>query len=717
MINELHQLSVAMREENIDTDTWYREYKTIPKISSKAPCVRIVLSNGKVERLESVLPQVGSYIRKYGNNQGTFPAMNLAPLYRIQDEETNKALTKLLKNNGQGLEDLSVVKSWCLLNNWSKKFAKKYRISLEKIPTELSNLLHDEAAFEPIERLIQAVRPFSDMEVLHRALEERVFEMLAKKTDVVLALQILFYVGKGDKAPEEDAGNLSVIFDEDSLEDEGLSSIGIRFTKGFNNALLQAERRKQEAANKQGGSDDDLQDAFGLPFKPLKEPMPEVQLEGGLRVKLRTMFREWGCQYRYNRTENETYPIGAEMRQQLKNALEYIGSKEMKGKTWVNTGRKEILFVYPSKLPKAHASFTRQFQRDRDSEHQKARFEAEAQSFREYVTKTKETDVEHYPSNIQIFVIRQIDKARTKVVYTRCATPDEIIRCSDLWQKASHNLPIMPPPLSGLWTPFPFEVADIMNDIWRRDGKLASEKYKPVVSYHGMELLFNESRMMWETDLHRMAENSVNMAAFAGPLLNSVKGRNKNDPKDKVIWKVRDTLVFIGMLLYWLDVRKGDYMNEYPYLLGQMLKVSDSLHELYCHEVRKGEVPPQLIGSGLYVSASETPLQAFSQLAGRMNPYITWAKVNRDKRIVASRKDKDGNDLEYQGPTAGYLLSMYNRIANQLKDVLTEQNRFNDHEKALLFIGYLASYPKSERKDEKNDSINEDEMGGNDNEQ
>ena len=158
-------------------------------------------------------------------------------------------------------------------------------------------------------------------------------------------------------------------------------------------------------------------------------------------------------------------------------------------------------------------------------------------------------------------------------------------------------------------------------------------------------------------------------------------------------------------------------MNEYPYLLGQMLKVSDSLHELYCHQVRKGEVPSQLIGSGLYVSASETPLQAFSQLASRMNPYITWAKVNRDKRIVTSRKDKDGNDLEYQGPTAGYLLSMYNRIANQLKNVLTEQNRFNDHEKALLFIGYLASYPKSERKDENTDSINEDEMGGNDNEQ
>jgi hypothetical protein len=91
--------------------------------------------------------------------------------------------------------------------------------------------------------------------------------------------------------------------------------------------------------------------------------------------------------------------------------------------------------------------------------------------------------------------------------------------------------------------------------------------------------------------------------------------------------------------------------------------------------------------------------------------------MNRDKRITTSRKDKAGNQMEYQGPTAGYYLAVYNRLANQLKDVLTEQNRFNDHEKALLFIGYLASYPKTERKDDISDSINETEMGGQENEQ
>ena len=716
MINELHQLTVAMQEGNIETDTWHRVYKSIPKISSKAPCIRIVISKGKVVRLESVQPEMGEHIRKYGNNQGTFPAMNLAPLYRITDEEIGKKLVSVIKNNGQGLDDKKVLETWCSQNNWCKKFSKKYRICLEKIPNELSNLLHGETAFEPMERLIHSIQPFADMEVLHRELANRAFDMLNQKKDIVLALQMLFYVGKDDKNPEDDYGSLSVIFDDDSLEDEGMSSISLSFTRGFNKSLLLADSQKADASDIPGEMESGELDAFGLPFVPLNEPMPEVKLDGGLIVKIRTMFREWGCQYRYGRTESDTYPITAEKRQQLQKALDWLGSKEMKGKTWVKTDNKEILFVYPSKLPKVSQSFTRQFHRSDDSEHQKARFEAEAKSFREYVTKTKETDAEHYPDNIQIFVIRQIDKARTKVIYTCSASPDEIVRQSENWQKASQNLPSMPKVISHPWTPFPFGVAEIMNAVWRRDGKLASDKYKPVAGYHGMELLFNKNRPMLEADLQLLVKNTVNMAAFAGELLNSVKGRSRNSSKDKTIWKIRDTLVLMSMLLYWLKIRKGDYMNEYPYLFGQMLKVSDSLHELYCHEVRKGQIPSQLIGSGIYVAASETPLQAFSQLASRMNPYITWARVNQDKRITVHWEDYDGKKRQYQGPTAGYLLHMYRRIANQLKDVLTEQNRFNDHEKALLFIGYLASYPNAERKEDSTDNSNEKTMEGNNNE-
>ena len=38
------------------------------------------------------------FIRKYGDNQGTYPCMNLAPLYRITDESVKRELADLKKH-------------------------------------------------------------------------------------------------------------------------------------------------------------------------------------------------------------------------------------------------------------------------------------------------------------------------------------------------------------------------------------------------------------------------------------------------------------------------------------------------------------------------------------------------------------------------------------------------------------------------------------------
>lgn len=696
MINELHQLARAMREADVETESWYRRYIPIPKVRKNAPCVRIVVSDGKVKRVESISAEQGECIRKYGDNQGTFPAMNLAPLYRIADKEIAKNLSQLIQNNGQGI-DIDIIKKWCVCDNWCKKFCDKYRVNMEKRPKELLHLLQGRATFEPVQQLIEAVQPFADPKVLYGSLEEKVFELLAKKKDSVLALQILFYVGKENDAAEKDYGGLSVVIDTEALEEDGMSSAGTNFTKGLNKALLQAATEVQASTDIKSKAHHE-KDAFGSFYVPTTDPMPDITLAGGFKVSLRTMFRGQPCQYRYARIENETYPINHENRQQLKTALDWLGSKDMQGKTWVKTDKQEILFVYPSKLPEFHPSFISPFQRTQTDK--EASFEVEAQNFREYVTKTKEADTEHYPENMQFFILRKLDKARTKVVYTRCANPDEIIACSGSWRQASQNLPTLPPIIARPWTPFPLEIANIMNRVWKRDGTLASDKYKPVASYHGLELLLDGTESMWYADLRRLVDNSWNLAVYAGFQLNTMTGRSNSNPKDKTIWQVREALVLMGMFLHWLHIRKGDYVNKYPYLLGQLLKVSDALHELYCHEVRNGEIPPQLIGSGLYVSATETPIQALAQLGNRVNPYITWAKTNKDKRITVKLKDKEGIETVYQGPTAGYLLSVYSRTADLLKSALTEQSRFNDQEKALLFIGYLASFPKSESKEE-----------------
>ncbi len=683
MINELYGLSEALKKVNIASEGYHQEYTEIPNINVRKPCVRIVFSGNQVSCLERVDEKLGKSIRRYGSKQGSFPAMNLAPLYRITNAEQKKELEKILKAN-DGQVDISRIKTWCTCNNWGDKFFKKYRNSIQNIPAKLEKMLQGEAAYEPILRLIQAVRPFTDPAVFHAELEKAAFRLLEMRLDTSLALQILFYVRKEGEGEEGDYGKLSVILDDKKLEEEGISSATAEFTEGLNQALriADATARKGQKAN--------AQDAFGMGFASLEKPMPTVKLAGGFEVSLRTMFKGQPCQYRYGKIDNATYPIAPEMRSKMKSALEWLSREERRNITWVSTDKREIVFIYPSHLTEEMPSYTALFQ-PRYAENQKVYFESEAKDFAEYLTKTKLTDPENYPDNIQIFMLRKVDNARTRVLYTRAASPDEIVLRSEEWQKASQNLPELS--MRYPWTPFPLRVSNIMNRAWKRDGTPIANKLKPVPGYHGMELLFGVQKQILEKDLHMLVNSCTTMALYVGERMHSTM---RYDSRDPFLSKVQDTVMMTGMILYWLGSRKEDYMKEYPYLLGQLLKISDNLHELYCFAVRDKQLPAQLVGSSMYVAASEMPLQAFTQLANRMIPYIAWAKVNREVCVRKKQKNSQGEEVEYFGPSAGYLLYAYEQVAGQLGLVLEDKRRFSDYEKAQMFIGYLAALPKKE---------------------
>ncbi|MGX8698342.1 MAG: hypothetical protein ACSW8F_00225 [bacterium] len=700
MINELYQLAVAMEGAEVRADRWHREYKLIPNVKPDAPCVRIVLSAGKVTRIEAVDADMAKKLRRYGNNQGFFPGMNLAPLYRVTDPEVSEKITAYIKNQGDGLK-VEEVKSWCVYNNWEeKKFKKKYNICMVKKPEELKTMLAGSAENENIIQLIEESAPFSNPEQLHAELSRIVFDMLERRQEIVLALQVLFYKGKDRVTPEEDYGSLSVMLDSELLEDEGIPSVSLRFIRLFNRSLLLADDVEKEKMDANGV------DAFGLPYAPLSEPMPAVKLTGGFEASLRTMFEGQPSQYRYHLIENDTYPISNEMRTKIQTALSWISSAEMAEKTWIKTEEKnEILFVYPSCLPESNPTYAGQtFSRTNKGQ----LYETAAASFREYISKTKEYDPEHFPKNIQIFILRKLDKARTKVVYTRNTTPDELILRSDGWRKAAKNLPQLP--FKRPFTPFPLEVSRILNRTWKRDGSRITDKYRPVSSYHGMELLFGVLPATLNMDMSVLVRSFPNLVIFAGDNLKTTKrwtmGREQFDSFSE---QIGASLVMAAMLLCWRDIRKEDYMKSIPYLLGQMLKASDSLHELYCWEVREEKLPPQLLGNSMYAFASESPYRALAQLGTRLMPYLAWATKNRDARII--QKDKEGNS--HNGPSAGYLLTMYRKTADIIGSVMTPQTRFSDYEKAELFIGYLASFPKSEEKD--NTTENNNEAGGNEN--
>ena len=122
-------------------------------------------------------------------------------------------------------------------------------------------------------------------------------------------------------------------------------------------------------------------------------------------------------------------------------------------------------------------------------------------------------------------------------------------------------------------------------------------------------------------------------------------------------------------------------MKESAFLLGRCLRVADEIHSLYCEVVRKKQFPSQLCGSSMLIGMMESPSTSLSQLAMRSAPYVKWASACRDNE---------------KGKLVHYWMQQWSSIAEQLH-VLEWPKRLTPEERAQLFLGYLASFPKSEK--------------------
>ena len=59
-------------------------------------------------------------------------------------------------------------------------------------------------------------------------------------------------------------------------------------------------------------------------------------------------------------------------------------------------------------------------------------------------------------------------------------------------------------------------------------------------------------------------------------------------------------------------------MQEFPYLFGQLLSVSDALHEMYCIVVRDNDIPNTLgMEVGFMIMGGEQPYKTLGVLGDR----------------------------------------------------------------------------------------------------
>lgn len=680
MINELYELSEAMKKCGVQEELYAQNYNDV----SYKKCICATLSGGKVRELSPISSAQKTNIRNYTEtSSGGFPCINLAPLYVVHDKELIQ-LIATVKRTPERMNStvISRLRDGCVAqnSNWilnDESVNKKYRKSFA-----LAERIYERLKPNPskaFDSLFREFEHFSDPNVLHTQLTEIALKTLENGVQVAIILDMLFNCIENKRAASGNCGGFSILFNAAELFEEDIPVTSRKFTEEVNEKLLLAQRSRS-------CDEPNSFDAFHLPYAENYDPMPNVKIGAGFYIKTRTMNPEANCLHRYGQTGSVTFSASNETREKLQRALTYIGKAENKEKTWICIDTlegkpRDILFAYPLSLTDIPPDFAAVFDRPKNSS---ISFAERAKKMLDKIKMSAGALTDSVAEDIRLFVLRRLDiktnSGRTKVVYTRQTDPYELEKCSEEWTIGCTNLPTF-----AFGTPkelYPLEAADILNLSWKQNGESATDKFKPFSRYHGLEILMTPNLPV-TVDLHRLSEGAMSIGAFCGNLC------VKNDWDHSVWEKVKGMLALMGFFLYRNTIRKDDYMNNLPYLYGQLLKTADELHALYCRVVRGGDIPPQFAGGNLFQNAAETPVRALNMLSQRIMPYYSWAKSYRLKEV-----SKPGEESW----RAGWLCQMCEQIMDKLQNNWTPLTRFNDEEKAQLFIGYLAAFPKKEQR-------------------
>lgn len=708
MIDELVKAASAIEKAGIKSQDWHPKLKILPKATKKTPCVRIWLTaDGHIHDIEPLAEDLAAQLRKYEPDNGkSLPGFNVRPLFRLL--KTKDDIKKISKGKAGEKVKMEWIKDF--LNrepteqegdDFWEKTREGLRLSCGRVRDELEkNCNNSLMEGETLKRFFKVVA-LIDVAQFQKEYGEK---LQRKITDGTLPITMMCYFVDEEKKKKEDSDSRVPVpkfpIFLDVLDYTDYPVAHERTIARLNDILCNTPSDSTVAnISKQNAK----QDAYGLDADTLNEKFPEVALPilGG--VILRSQVKAVPAQSRYDLCESQTFHVGSESRKRTKRALEWLSDADRNGETYGVAGDKELLFAYPCILPKDKIPLAKLFGAQKDDSYQKEdKFERLAKSV---IEQLKGQGKETSNAQLEIFSLRKMDKARTKVVYYRNATVESLEASSAEWHVGCQNIPTLDvrdwseeknektgkshPVVVDNVTVFPIKLYRYLNTVWKRDGEQAG-KVKIFDPTDGLRLLLDQQN---EGLAAHMIERFMQQAQ--GYFLTLCRSTGEHE-----IASLPDKKIYpgiLGLLLYKLGKKKEVFMKESAFLLGRCLRITDEIHRLYCEVVRKKDMPPELCGSSLLVSMMESPVTTLSQLAMRSAPYIKWAR--------------GGGEKGDKGKLVGYWLKQYQEIADQLHP-LTWPKRLVPEERAQLFLGYLASFPKSEKPNEnQTDSDNTTKQG------
>lgn len=694
MLNELHELRTSMDAAGIQTASWHSKYKNLPHYPTLMVAVD---ADGAVTNARWLEAANLTSLRKWETANGhAFPAFNVKPLRQADEDLTREIKTTLrTAKKDTGSLPLATLQQWLdrASTLWGPSEAKRLDDCLHGVPSKLAALLEDlppDCAAFP-ELITRAAR--LDAGTLADALTcLALTKMQEAPADLEIWLTSLLIATGKPKA-------VSLVLELADWEEVApYPANHDHVVSAVNACLMRAgtTRATKETAKGTTG----MVDAFGAPFVADGEKFPAVNLPILGPRKLRSMSGEIPAQARYGAIDAASFPAGRRTRQDFKDALEWLSSPDRRGKTWENVsracgysgqsrpGKKQrdykagLLFAYPASLQRNDEppGLTSLFARADQDDLRESTYEVAAKP----VLAALHGLVRERPTlELRLFVLVKVDKGRTKVEVTRHYTVDALLQAAQDWQEGAANIPEM------FWlggsktqpadivpdTPFPMEAVQCANVLWLRGGAEAQESQGLSIG-EGISLLMEHGAHGQD-----MARRALSIALTrATPLLlamgatlswNAVfQNRTWRYARHGQCWPC-----LLGILLFKLDIRKGDYMRSVPFYIGRMLSLADQLHKVYTQEVRKA-VPPQLLGNSLMRMTLDNPAKGLARLTERLMVYQGWGTTFMSDD--AEKNKKVHGILAKMGETAATLSDM------ELPSTLDDPSR------ATLLLGYLA---------------------------
>jgi len=674
MLNELRELAVCLEKAGIVVEDLHPNFKSCPNYLTYWVYLD---EQGNIAGIAPVPVAQVQKVRKWEKANGvSFPAFNMPPLFKAVSEELQDRIKGLKKDFEKGVavisDDLLSVVDSCE-SFWSEGIIKKLNDCLTKPIADISGYLGTApnsytsiAQLCARTQLIKATTFKAELaSVLLQALQN------APALDLIDAL--FFYSGKKEK-------NFQII-----LELADRSS----FEYPANHQEVQRWMNRQflTSAGKDNRSD---MDAFGCNATGKDSKFPPVGFKNALgNVILRAMNQESPCQTRYGMIDFHSFPAGEEVRKGMKGALEWLGSSERKGKTWCDLSRRMekpmLLFAYPSVMPQDLPDLAGMMG-DVEEDSPESNDELFAVLSEKVTAALRGGTKETVDCEIRVFVLAKMDKARTKVLTSSRFSAEHVIQSAQNWQDGCRNLPVIEVRCFGqnkgdkpVWSkpliPFPVEIVWCLNTVWMRQGSHAEGANGFTVN-DALCLLLGEGFELRQTAgraLGTLVRNSSTLLIALGQahVLGHVLKTDRKYSKQALLLPS-----ILGLLLHKLGHTKGEIMTSPAFLVGRFLNLADSLHLEYCKGVRKGSIPPQLVGNALMATALETPEKALSMLSQRVLPYQAWARTVKEGDRVGLVKT---------------FLKQLGEVSEQLKDITMPQ-RSNDADKAQMLLGYLARF-------------------------